>query len=78
MVEAELLSGASPTWARWVLVEACWVNPVRVGEPVERHPSFANYAEIIASVSVGWGVPCMAQRVERAPSTVSRELTRTG
>lgn len=64
------------TTANQMLVAAGGVRPRRGRNPQGRYLSFAEREEIALGVAAGESVQAIARRIGRAPSTVSRELTR--
>lgn len=74
--EAALLSGASqPLGPRWFR-EAGGIVPISLMGLSGRYLSFADREELALLKAQGFGVREIAERMGRAPSTVSRELRR--
>ena len=63
------------TGRRW-FVEAGGIAPVQLAEPNGRYLSFSEREEIALDRAAGLGVREIARRLERSPSTISRELDR--
>jgi len=74
--EAAAVAGASVGWAKRLFNDAGGVNPVPVADPVGRYLSFAEREELMRLDAAGFGVREIARTLGRAPSTISRELTR--
>ena len=68
--------GVNRTTAKRMLVAAGGVRPRRGRDLQGRYLSFAEREEIAVRVAAGESVRAIARRIGRAPSTVSRELTR--
>ena len=68
--------GVNRTTAKRMLVAAGGVRPRRGRNLQGRYLSFAEREEISVGVAAGESVRSIARRIGRAPSTVSRELTR--
>src|SRR6478735_2283136 len=68
--------GVNRTTAKRMLVAAGGVRPRRGRNLQGRHLSFVEREEIAVGVAAGESVRSIARRIGRAPSTVSRELTR--
>jgi IS30 family transposase len=68
--------GVNRTTAKRMLVAAGGVRPRRGRNLQGRYLSFAEREEIAVGVAAGESVRSIALRIGRAPSTVSRELTR--
>lgn len=74
--EAALAGGVSqPVGTRWFR-EAGGMAPISLAPPSGRYLSFAEREELALLKAQGYGVREMARRLERSPSTVSRELRR--
>ena len=69
-------AGVSLRWGREVFRKAGGVNPTGVAGPAGRYLSRPEREEIAALVHAGHGVREVARRLERDPSTISRELSR--
>jgi IS30 family transposase len=69
-------AGVSLRWGREVFRDAGGVNPTRVVGPAGRYLSWSEREEIAALTHAGHGVREIARRLERDPSTISRELPR--
>ncbi|CCG01505.1 IS30 family transposase [Blastococcus saxobsidens] len=63
------------TGRRW-FVEAGGIPPVQLAEPNGRYLSVSEREEIAPDRAAGLGVREIARRLERSPSTISRELAR--
>jgi transposase, IS30 family len=68
--------GVNRTTAKRMLVAAGGVRPRRGRDLQGRYLSFVEREEIALGVARGESVRSIARRIGRAPSTVSRELTR--
>jgi len=68
--------GVNRTTAKRMLVAAGGVKPRRGRDLQGRYLSFVEREEISVGVAAGESVRSIARRIGRAPSTVSRELTR--
>lgn len=68
--------GVNRTTAKRMLVAAGGVRPRRGRNLQGRYLSFSEREEIAVGVAAGESVRSIARRIGRAPSTVSRELTR--
>lgn len=68
--------GVNRTTAKRMLVAAGGVRPRRGRNLQGRYLSFVEREEIACGVAAGGSVRSIARRIGRAPSTVSRELTR--
>jgi len=66
---------ARETGSRW-FVEAGGMPPMSLAEPRGRYLSFAEREEIALDRAAGLGVREIARRLDRSPSTISRELAR--
>ena len=69
-------AGVSLRWGREVFRKAGGVNPTGVAGPAGRYLSWPEREEIAALAHAGQGVREIARRLERDPSTISRELSR--
>jgi IS30 family transposase len=75
--EAADLAGASLHWGWRLLVKAGGVNPTKTTGPMgRRYLRFEEREEIMRLQASGLGVRAIARKIERDPSTVSRELKR--
>ena len=77
MREAAEAAGASLHWGWALVVKAGGVNPTKTTEPVGgRYLRLEEREEIMRLQAGGLGVRAIARKIERHPSTVSRELKR--
>jgi transposase, IS30 family len=74
--EAAVLAGVSPRTARRWIRQAGGVPTIELSEPSGRYLSLGEREEIAVGLAAGDSVRAIAARLARAPSTISRELTR--
>ena len=72
---AAVVGVSTPVGVRWFR-HAGGMSPISLSEPTGRHLSFAEREEIALLKAQDHGVREIARRIERDPSTVSRELRR--
>jgi len=70
--------GRSPSTVRTQLVSAGWNRPVPVREWSSQRLSLGEREEISRGLACGESLRCIAHRLGRAPSTVSREVKTNG
>ena len=70
--------GRAPSSVRTHIVAAGWRRPVPAGDWCPIRLSFAEREEISRGIAAGVSLRCIARRLGRAPSTVSREVAGNG
>ena len=70
--------GRAPSSVRTHIVAAGWRRPVPAGDWCAIRLSFAEREEISRGIAPGVSLRCIARRLGRAPSTVSREVAANG
>ena len=74
--DAAAAVGVATTAGRKWFTEAGGVPPMNLGEPSGRYLSFAEREEIALDRAAGLGIGEIARRLDRSPSTISREVNR--
>ena len=70
--------GRAPSSVRTHIVAAGWRRPVPAGDWCAIRLSFSEREEISRGLAAGVSLRCIARRLGRAPSTVSREVAGNG
>ncbi len=70
--------GRAPSSIRTHLVAAGWKRPVPAGDSCPLRLSFGEREEISRGLATGESFRCIARRLGRSPSTVSREVASNG
>jgi IS30 family transposase len=70
--------GRAPSSVRTHIVAAGWRRPVPAGDWCQLRLSFCEREEISRGIAAGVSLRCIARRLGRAPSTVSREVAGNG
>ena len=70
--------GRAPSSVRTHIVAAGWRRPVPAADWCPIRLSFAEREEISRGIAAGVSLRCIAHRLGRAPSTVSREVAANG